>query len=299
MTQPDRQGGRGHKLISPAVKLAAQEFGIPVYQPASLRTPDARQPLVDADAGVFVVAAYGLIFGEKTLSIPTSGCVNLHASLLPALRGANPVAAAIASGESETGVSLMVMERGLDSGPVISSRSTPIESSDTTERLTQRLAKIGADLLRDDLEPYLTGKLDPTPQPETGVTLARPMRKSDGEVDWRRSAGEIDQLVRAMWPWPRAWSRTGDTIIQIHAASPTNIRLDAAPGTIVINDRVLVACGEGSIALERVQFPGKAAVDAGSARRGGQLVDGSSFEPFDADREPLIAPITDDSATTA
>src|SRR5690606_17326928 len=142
---PDRPAGRGHKLLAPAVKQTAIELDLPVYQPESLRTAEVRQPLVEADADLFVVAALGLIFGAKTLSIPRLGAVNLHASLLPHYRGANPIAASIASGDEQTGVSLMVMERGLDSGPVIAKRAIDIDDRDTTASLTERLAHLGAD----------------------------------------------------------------------------------------------------------------------------------------------------------
>src|SRR3954452_24216084 len=149
VTQPDRPAGRGHKLTSPPVKKAAEQRGIRVYQPESLRSPDMRMPLVEAKADLFVVAAYGLIFGEKTLAIPSISCVNLHASILPAYRGASPVSAAILEGLSSTGVSLMVMERGLDSGPVIATESISIKPDATTGSLTAELASVGAQLVRE------------------------------------------------------------------------------------------------------------------------------------------------------
>jgi methionyl-tRNA formyltransferase len=301
VTQPDRPAGRGHKLVAPAVKIAAAELGLPVYQPSSLRAAEARQPLIDAGGDLFVVAAFGLIFGEKTLSIPKLGAVNLHASLLPRYRGANPIAAAIASGDEETGVSLMVMERGLDSGPVIAMRSLPIDVTDTTESLTEKLARLGASLLIEEIGGFLTGVTRPAPQPNEGVTLARPMRKGDGEIDWRRSAEVVERHIRAMWPWPRAWARSGDQVIQIHAAVSETATIDVQQPGVVRLDRgdVYVACGSGAIKLVTVQLPGKPAVAARSAVAGGQLTDGLRLESAPVDREPLVSAATSGSATSA
>ena len=299
VTQPDRPAGRGHKLVAPAVKHAALELDLPVYQPESLRTPALRQPLVEAHADLFVVAAFGLIFGEKTLAIPKRGAVNLHASLLPAYRGANPIAASIASGDEQTGVSLMVMERGLDSGPVIASRAVSVSGIDTTATLTERLANVGAKLLIAEIGRYLDGALAPVPQPVSGVTLARPMRKADGEIDWSCSALEIERHIRAMWPWPRAWSRLGGTNVQIHCAGISPAESSAEPGTILIGDSIVVATGDGTIALSTIQFPGKSAVDAADATRRGLLIDGARFDPVGSDREPMVTVLDDDSSTNA
>ena len=299
VTQPDRKAGRGHKLVAPAVKTAALELGRTVYQPEALRTQDLRQPLVDANADLFVVAAYGLIFGEKTLSIPRYGAVNLHASLLPAYRGSNPIAASIASGDTATGVSLMKVERGLDSGPVIASKSIAISPNDTTATLTESLANLGAALLIERIGGYLDGSLEPVPQPATGVTFARPMKKADGEIDWNQPARLVDCHIRAMWPWPRAWALLGDTPIQIHSARPANGKTGGEPGTIRVDREVFVDCVDGSIVLETIQIPGKPAMDAPSVARGGAIQDGSVFKSASKDREPLVKPLIDDSATSA
>jgi methionyl-tRNA formyltransferase len=298
VTQPDRPAGRGHKLVAPAVKDAAIDLGLPVHQPESLRTPELRKPLVEAEADIFVVAAFGLIFGEKTLAIPRYGAVNLHASLLPAYRGANPIAASIASGEVHTGVSLMVMERGLDSGPVIAMRSIEITGTDTTASLTERLAHLGAGLLIEEVENYIEGASTPIAQPNHGVTLARPMRKADGEIDWSQSAVSIDRHIRAMWPWPRAWSALGETIVQIHSATVCDGSGVGAAGTILINGAVRVSTGDGFIELGTVQFPGKSAVNAALAANGGWFIDHARFEPANPGREPLVTQLNGDSSTT-
>jgi len=300
VTQPDRPAGRGHRLAPPPVKEAALALGLPVYQPASLRTVEARQPLLDADADLFIVAAFGLIFGEKTLAIPRRGAVNLHASLLPAYRGANPIAAAIASGEAETGVSLMVMERGLDSGPVIAARSLPIEDDDTTASLTDKLGRLGAALLIDEIGGFVDGTIQPVPQPEAGVTFPRPMRKSDGEVDWTAPAAVVERHVRAMWPWPRAWSRLGDQVVQIHAAAVASLEVDAPAGTIIVaQGSPHVACGDGALVIRRVQFPGRAAIEARAAISSRQLSEGMRFDSAPENRESLVIGAMTGSSTNA
>jgi methionyl-tRNA formyltransferase len=299
VTQPDRPAGRGHKLVSPAVKTAAEALAIPVYQPQSLRTPETRQPLIDARPDLFVVAAFGLIFGEKTLAIPRFGSVNLHASILPAYRGANPIAAAIACGEYETGISLMIMERGLDSGPVIAARSIAIEPDDTTETLTRKLAVVGASLALDEIEPYLTGEKRGLVQPSVGVTLARPMRKSDGEIDWSVGAVVMDRHVRAMWPWPRAWSKLGDQIVQIHSIARVFPHENRGAGEISIEAGVRVGCATGSVELGLVQLPGKSPTNAAHVFRATDSSAMPAFMPLTAPREPLVTTLNDGSATTS
>lgn len=302
VTQPDRPAGRGHKLTPPPVKTAAGRLGLPIYQPSSLRAKEARGPLEAAGADLFVVAAFGLIFGEKTLSIPRIGCVNLHASLLPKYRGASPISAAILSGDSETGVTLMVMERGLDSGPTIAKGVIPIGSDATTESLTRQLAVVGADLVKEHLHAFACGELTPVPQPESGATLVRPLTKADGWIDWSQSAEQIERQVRAMWPWPRAWTQLNDVAMQVHAACIADrlSRPAEQVGTIEILDGMpLVACGAGALQLDRVQFPGKAAIDARQAVANGQLGPGMRFDGPAPERLPIIIPLSDETSTSA
>ena len=212
VTQPDRPAGRGHRLVSPAVRIVADELGLPIYQPATLRDEVSRAPLLAADADVFVVAAYGLIFGRKTLAIPRRGCLNLHASILPAYRGAAPIPAAILTGDSEIGVTLMEMEAGLDTGPIVDIVRTPIALDDTTASLTSRLGELGGNLVVDSLPTWYSGQLAAAPQP-SGASVVRMLRKTDGGIDWSQSAEMIERQVRAMWPWPRAWTLGNDTIV--------------------------------------------------------------------------------------
>jgi methionyl-tRNA formyltransferase len=257
VSQPDRPAGRGRQLTSPAVKLAAVELDLPVYQPESLRTADDRSLIADASADLFVVAAFGKIFGPKLLAIPRLGSINLHASILPHFRGANPIAAAILEGNFRTGVSLMRMETGLDTGPILAQRSIDIERSDTTASLTPRLAQFGAQLLIDSLDELIAGELLAVPQDDAQATLTRPMVKADGWIDWSQSAIEIERQVRAMWDWPRAWTTLEGSPIQIHRAMSLPGPGDARPGEVTIRPEGAVAgTGDGELLIEIAQAAG-------------------------------------------
>ena len=257
VTQPDRPTGRGQRTARSAVGLAAERLSLPVYQPPSLRDATARQPLADARADVFVVAAFGLIFGPRTLALQPLGCLNVHASLLPRYRGASPIPAAILAGDDRTGVTLMRMEVGLDTGPILAADEEPVHADDTTETLTGRLAALGADLTTRSLPAYAAGEMAPTPQETAGATLTRPLSKSDGWLDWQRPAAELERRVRAMRPWPRAWTTVGTTMLQVHRATvvPGNPR--STPGNVVdARSFLTVACGRDALRLDVVQLAG-------------------------------------------
>jgi methionyl-tRNA formyltransferase len=276
VTQPDRPTGRGRRIEPPPVKQAAEHFGLPVAQPASLRVEMARQSLVAADADLFVVAAYGLIFGRKTLALPRLGCVNVHASLLPRYRGASPITAALLNGDEETGIALMVMESGLDTGPVIASTAMSIESADTTESLTARLAELGAGLAVDAIPRWASGELVAVPQPAQGASIVRPLTKADGWIDWSQSADLLERQVRAMWPWPRAWTTAGDRSLQVHAASVVPARPGLPPGMVVDDvGSLMVTCGDGALALQVVQPAGSRPMS------GAELLAGRRVRPGD------------------
>ncbi len=247
------QAARG---VSP-VERTAIESGLPVYKPATLRDSASREPLVAANADVFVVAAFGLIFRQRTLAIPRLGCVNVHPSLLPRYRGAIPIPAAIAAGDRETGVSLMVMDEGIDTGAVISMDSAPIAADDTADSLGRRLAAIGAAQIVRDLPRWAAGTLIARPQPDQGATLTRPLTKADGWLDWSRPAAELERHVRAMWPWPRAWTTTETTTLQIHRAAVLAAQ-DVAPGEVIPDrKRLLVGTGEGVLEILDVEPAGR------------------------------------------
>jgi len=289
VTQPDRPAGRGHRLLAPAVKVEADELGLPVYQPRSLRDEASRAPLVEADADVFVVTAFGLIFGRMTLSIPRRGCLNLHASILPAYRGAAPIPAAILRGDAETGVTLMEMEIGLDTGPTVEIARTPIEADDTTASLTERLGSMGGRLLVDALPRWMEGDLAANPQPE-GASSVRMLTKADGGIDWDQSAEHIERQVRAMWPWPRTWTVLDGTVIQVHATTVGD-RTSLRAGALAIEDgRVLVGTGSGTLQLTMVQPAGANRMSGAEAVAGRHLKPGAVLTSAPSPDAPLVRP---------
>jgi methionyl-tRNA formyltransferase len=259
ITQPDRESGRGRELRLSPVKEAALERDLPLFQPQTLRTPEAVRQLEDWKPDVIVVAAFGQILRHDVLDLAPYGCLNIHASLLPRWRGAAPAATAILAGDEETGVTIMKMDAELDTGPILAQRKEPIQADDTRAGLEERLSRIGAELLIETLPPYLAGELVPKPQPEAGVTYAPQLRKEDGQLDWHRSAVELDRQVRAFTPWPGAFTRLQGKRFKILRATPkADWQGDAPPGTIVaLEDGCAVATGEGALRLEVVQLAGK------------------------------------------
>ncbi len=277
VTQPDRPRGRGQHVTPCAVKAEAERAGLPVLQPPKLKGTDFGERLQALRLDVAVVAAYGRILPVDVLSAPRLGCVNVHASLLPRWRGAAPIQWALASGDAETGVCLMQMEAGLDTGPMLALRRTPILPGDTAETLQQRLSELGGVLVREELPRLLAGALTPRPQPEEGVTLARPMEKEDGRLDWTRPAVELERRVRAFIPWPGAWTQLGPQLLKIWRAevAPGS----AAPGTVLAAHGTLdVASGEGALRLLEVQPEGKRRMTAAEFLSGHRLKEGE--RPF-------------------
>ena len=256
VTQPDRPAGRGKRLVAPPVKDAATDLGIPILQTDSLRHPKVKQRIFDQKPDLVVVAAFGMILGKWILELPTHGCVNLHASLLPKYRGASPISAAIMAGEDTTGITLMQMDRGLDTGDMLATTEVSIEADDTTESLTPKLADAAARLLSERLVDLLSGTITPVPQPDN-ATETRQLTKDDGRIDWTTPAVQIERQIRAMWSWPRAWTSLPDSVrLQVHAARVVDAPgLD--PGEITAQDKsVFIGTGEGSLQLMRVQLPG-------------------------------------------
>ena len=288
VTQPDRPAGRGRRLTPPAVKAAAVKLGLRVAQPATLRDEAIQAQLGGLEADVFLVAAYGLIFSKRTLALPRLGCLNLHASILPAYRGAAPISAAILNGDDETGVTLMLMERGLDTGPMTAVEREPILPTDTTESLTARLADAGARLVHEALQRFIRGELELRPQP-VGATLTRPLVKADGQLNPRRAAGELERQVRAMWPWPRAWIAVNGTAIQVHSAAVSSSSVEV--GRLAVREHAL-ALGtlDGSLELTTVQLPGGRPIPGFEAARRGLIDDGATVAPPEPPEAPLIRP---------
>jgi len=258
-TQPDRPAGRGRRPTPPPVKVRAEAAGLPVHQPESLRDPAEQQRLADLGADLGVVAAYGLILPRAVLDLLPLGWVNLHASRLPRWRGAAPIQRAILAGDTETGVDLMQMSPGLDTGPVLAETVVPIGPRETGGELHDRLAAAGAELLRAHLDDLAAGRLQATPQPEEGVTYAQRIDPAEATLDWSRPATELDRLVRAFHPWPVARTTAADgSSLKVHAAEPVDEATTAEPGTLLAAGPagVDVATGEGVLRLARLQAAG-------------------------------------------
>jgi methionyl-tRNA formyltransferase len=257
VTQPDRPAGRGRKLAAPPVKQVALGHRLAVYQPESLRTEADRGPIEEIGADLFVVAAYGKIFGPKLLALPRLGSVNLHASLLPLYRGASPISAAILVGREETGVTLMRMDAGLDTGPAVARRSLRISPDATTASLTPQLAQLGAELLIESIDGLIDGSLVPVAQDEHEATVTRPLLKADGWIDWAKPAVDIERQIRAMWDWPRGWTTLRGAPVQVHLAAVDPTDPGSAPGTVeTLQGRPAVTTGDGRLLLEVAQSPG-------------------------------------------
>ncbi|WP_321813783.1 MULTISPECIES: methionyl-tRNA formyltransferase [unclassified Paraburkholderia] len=291
LTQPDRPAGRGMKLQASPVKRYAEEHGIPVAQPTSLRRagkyPEEASAALDllnaTPHDVMVVAAYGLILPQEVLDIPPSGCINIHASILPRWRGAAPIHRAIEAGDSETGITLMQMDAGLDTGPMISEVRTPITPTDTTATLHDRLANLGAQLVVDWLiQLERTGQLPITPQPADGVTYAEKIGKQEAALDFRRPAGVLARQVRAFDPFPGGAATLDGALIKLWAAEvaqDVSVPAHAAPGQIldVSPAGVVVACGEGALRFTQLQKPGGKRLPAREFLAGMPLTAGQCF----------------------
>ena len=264
-TQPDRPAGRGRDLQASPVKLAALELGFPVLQPDSLKSELSRDALRALQPDLMVVVAYGLLLPQAVLDIPEHGCWNVHASLLPRWRGAAPIQRAIEAGDSETGVCLMQMEKGLDTGPVLLSQRTPIGADETAGQLHDRLAELGAQVLSDGLGLLRAGmKPVARPQPDAGATYARKLEKSEARLDWSQPAPVLARKVRAFHPWPVAEAALAGERVRIHAAEAVDVAHDAAPGSVLQASRagIDVACGEGALRITRLQREGGRALAA-------------------------------------
>ena len=270
-TQPDRPAGRGRKLTASPVKRLAVARGLPIRQPQTLRDPDVAEELRALDADLLVVVAYGLILPPPVLAAPRLGCINVHASLLPRWRGAAPIQRSMLAGDSETGVTIMRMEAGLDTGPLYVARSTPIAPGETGGSLHDRLARLGAEALVEALPGIADGTPPPQPQNDALATYAKKLDKDEAMVDWRRPACEIERMIRAFDPWPVAQTRLRDGILRLWRGELPDLEGGGtAPGTVIATGAagIDVATGERVLRLTRLQLPGKRPMTAAELLNG-------------------------------
>ncbi|WP_349258673.1 methionyl-tRNA formyltransferase [Steroidobacter sp.] len=263
-TQPDRPAGRGQQVTMSAVKQCALKHQLPVEQPQTLKDPAAVERLAQWQADLMIVVAYGLLLPKNVLDTPRLGCVNIHASLLPRWRGAAPIQRAIQAGDKETGVTIMQMDVGLDTGPMLLERVIPIGARETAATLHDRLSILGAEAVLEAIEAIAAGTATPRQQPEDGATYAAKIRKEEALIDWSRSAMDIDRQVRAFNPWPIAETRWNGQQLRVWEAIPLDKKTSAAPGTVVAtsSDGIEVATGDGILQLTRVQAAGRKAMPA-------------------------------------
>ena len=269
--QPPRPAGRGQALTPCPVHAEALGLGVPVRTPARLRRDEGEQAAfagLTLDAAV--VAAYGLLLPQAMLDAPRRGCLNIHASLLPRWRGASPIQAAILAGDAESGVTIMQMEAGLDTGPMLLREAAPIGQATNAMELHDALATIGARLILR----ALSEAPPPVPQPEDGVTYAPKLTRSAGRLDWSRPAGALDRQVRGLLPWPGAFTTWRGEALKVLEARPEP---DDGPPGVALDDRLLIACGKGALRLLRVQRPGRGPLDATAMLRGMPIAPGSTF----------------------
>lgn len=273
--QPPRPAGRGHKERLAPVHAFAAEHGLPVRTPVSLRKSEAEQDAFMAfGADAAVTAAYGLILPKRVVEAPRLGCLNVHASLLPRWRGAAPIHRAILAGDSETGITIMRMDEGLDTGPVLLTGRVPITPETTTGTLHDALAALGARLAVEALAGLAEGHIQPVPQPAEGATYAAKLEREESRLDWRQPAVDLERRIRAFQPWPGAWFEVGGIRVKVLSA-----RVETAAGQVpgtVLDDRLTIACGQGALRLERVQREGKGPTDAAAFLRGFALPAGAT-----------------------
>lgn len=276
-TQPARPAGRGHKPRPSPVQALADKLGLPVATPATLKDPAAQQEFAALGLDAAVVVAYGLILPPAILSAPRLGCLNIHASLLPRWRGAAPIQRAILAGDRESGVTIMAMDEGLDTGSMILAEAVPITPQTTGQSLHDALAVLGARLINTALAGIAGGSLRPRPQPQEGMTYAAKLTRDEAQIDWRHSAADIDRKIRAFTPWPGTWFAHRGQRIKLLAATPVDASAGGEPGT-VLDGAITVACGEGTLRLDRLQRQGKAPMTAAELLRGYPMPPGTRLE---------------------
>jgi methionyl-tRNA formyltransferase len=271
-TQPDRPAGRGRAITASPVKTHALGLDLALEQPATLRSPEALERLRAHAPQLMVVVAYGLILPQSVLDVPALGCLNIHASLLPRWRGAAPIERAIEAGDAESGVSIMKMDAGLDTGAVLLARATPIGPRETGGSLADRLARLGAEAIVEAITAWQAGRIAPQPQPAAGASYARKIERPDAAIDWTRDAEALDRQVRAFNPRPVAETTWSGQQMRIWDAEPLPRTIDAPPGLVIeTGARLVAATGAGALRIERLQLAGRRAMSAAEFQRAHSL----------------------------
>jgi len=281
VTQPDKPRGRELKLLPSPVKVLAERLHLTVLQPLKAREDGFATQLRELNPDLVVVVAYGQILPQRLLDLPAHGCLNVHTSLLPKYRGAAPIQRAIAEGEPETGVTIMKMDAGLDTGPVLATRRTPILSTDDSQTLHDRLAQLGADLLLETIPEYLAGRIAPQPQPAEGASYAAKIKKDDGRIDWRLSARQIWNRLRAFTPWPGVFSflEVPPKLQMLKIWKAEVMETNGQQGTVLSADKtgLVVGCGQGALRILELQREGGRRLTAEQFLAGCQLKPGATF----------------------
>ncbi|MCP4140850.1 MAG: methionyl-tRNA formyltransferase [Chloroflexi bacterium] len=271
VSQPDRRGGRGKKLISPPVKILADELEIPTIQSHRIRDDDAMDELRRFAPDLIVVAAYGQILRPNLLELPRYGCINIHGSLLPRWRGAAPIQASILHGDAETGITIMLMDEGIDTGDMLSKRAIPIANDDTAGTLFDKLAPLGAELLVETLPKYLSGEITPQSQPAEGSTYAKMLKKADGLLNFSKTATELERQVRAFSPWPGTFFEWNEKPLKVHRAHVDGQKSPGIGSKLKVKGVPAVGTAEGVLVLDQVQPAGKKRMDGKSFLAGGRV----------------------------
>jgi methionyl-tRNA formyltransferase len=284
-TQPPRAAGRGRQPRPAPVQVAAEAGGLPVRSPASLKGPDEQAAFAALGLDAAVVVAYGLLLPPAILAAPRRGCLNIHASLLPRWRGAAPIQRALMAGDAETGITIMQMDAGLDTGPMLLQARLPIAPEDDAGSLQDKLAALGARLILQALDGVAAGTLAARPQPAAGATYAAKLTRADERLDWRRPAIELARQVRALSPQPGAWFAADGEQLKVLGAELVGESFEVVPG-VVLDDRLTIACGHEALRLTRLQRPGKAPMPAAEFLRGYRLPRGSVLPVPEPSGEP-------------
>lgn len=287
ITRPDKPSGRSREMVFSPVKQVALAHGLPVWQPGSLKKAENQEVLAACRADLYIVAAFGQILPQAVLDLPRYGTLNIHASLLPRYRGSSPISEAILQGERETGVTIMLLDAGVDTGPLLCSRSISLSGNETTASLTPRLAELGASTLLDALPLWIGGHLVPQPQDPARATHTRMLTKEDGRIDWSQPAEALARAVRAYIPWPHAYTTWGGRQLKILSAWPADGEQAGQPGRVALatgsvahgaQSVLRIATGQGWLLVERVQLEGKRAMSAGEFVRGYAHIVGATLE---------------------